>query len=101
MIAAAVATPVAYAALHKAEEPSPVVLQDPCRQRDLPQVGGIAGFLQDRALQALDAGACRLGSTREELVLALANDEAAKRFEERHGVDPGSVGSLLEGLISP
>jgi hypothetical protein len=57
------------------------------------------GFIQDRALQALDAGACRLGSSREELVLALANEEDAERFRDRHGFDPGSLGGLIGGLI--
>lgn len=97
----AAAAPVAYAALHAAEQPQPVAIADPCEDRELPDTGGIAGFLQDRALQALDAAACRLGSSREELVLGLASDEAAERFQDRHGVDPRSVGSLLEGLLSP
>jgi hypothetical protein len=34
-------------------------------------------------------------------VLALSDAKAAQRFKQRHGVDPGSVGSLLQGLISP
>ena len=34
-------------------------------------------------------------------MLALADAQAAKRFEQRHGVDPRSVGSLLQGLIGP
>ena len=55
---------------------------------ELPSTGGITGFLQDRALEALDTAACRYGSSREELVLALADDQAAQRFEQRHGVDP-------------
>jgi hypothetical protein len=93
--------PIAYALLHGAREPHAVQLADPCDPRELPGTGGIAGFLQDRALQALDATACRLGSSREELVLALASDEAAERFDERHGVDPRSAGSLLDGLIDP
>ncbi|MGB2712456.1 MAG: hypothetical protein WBC33_13190, partial [Conexibacter sp.] len=97
----ALALPLAYVALHAAQEPAPVVLADPCQERELPHTGGVSGYLQDRALQALDAGACRLHSTREELVLALANAQAAKRFEQRHGVDPRSVGSLLRGLIAP
>jgi Major Facilitator Superfamily len=95
------ALPVAYAAIHAAEEPAPVVIADPCEERELPGSGGITGFLQDRALEALDAAACRLGSSREELVLALADEEASHRFYDRHGVDPRSVGSLLENLISP
>ena len=57
------------------------------------------GFLQDRALEAIDAAACRLGSSREELVLALTDDAAAERFRERHGADPRELGSLLSALI--
>jgi hypothetical protein len=93
--------PLAYAAIHAHDEPRQVTITDPCKDRDLPQTGGISGFLQDRALQALDAAACRYGSSREELVLALADEEASRRFYDRHDVDPRSVGSLLENLISP
>jgi hypothetical protein len=77
------------------------VIADPCEDRELPGTGGIAGFLQDRALQALDAAACRYGSSREELVLALADEQASRRYYDRHDVDPRSVGSVLERLISP
>jgi len=93
--------PAAYAALHHRDEPAPVVLADPCKPRRLPGTGGISGFIQDRALQALDATACRFHSTREELVLALASDRAAKRFQARHGVDPRSITSILQNLLSP
>jgi len=97
----ALAAPPLYAAAHAAIAPEPVAIADPCGERDLPDSGGITGFLQDRALEVLDAGACRLRVSREELVLALADDEAAKRFEQRHGVDPRSVTSLLGGLLNP
>jgi len=96
-----VGLPAAYAAIHAHDEPQQVALANPCNPRKLPGTGGIAGFIQDRALQALDAAACRYGSTREELVLALASDRAARRFQQRHGVDPRSVTSLLQGLIGP
>jgi MFS family permease len=99
--ALAVATPTAYAAIHAATEPQHVAIEDPCEGRALPGTGGISGFLQDRALEALDAAACRFGSSREELVLALANDEAAKRYEAEHGVDPRSARSILGNLINP
>ncbi|HEX7290147.1 MAG TPA: hypothetical protein VF250_03380, partial [Conexibacter sp.] len=97
----AVAVPLAYAALHARDAPAQVAIEDPCADRELPGTGGIAGFLQDRALEGLDAAACRFGSSREELVLALANDAAARRFERRHGVDPRSVSSVLGHLIHP
>jgi hypothetical protein len=97
----AAALPFAYSVIHAADEPEPVVIADPCEDRDLPGSGGITGFLQDRALEALDAAACRFGSSREELVLALADEQASRRFYDRHDVDPRSVGSLLESFISP
>lgn len=101
VVALVVGLPLAYAAIHAADAPQQVALADPCDPRKLPGTGGFTGFLQDRALQALDATACRLHSSREELVLALADEQAAKRFEQRHGTDPSSIGSLLQGLINP
>lgn len=79
--------------------PSPVPIADPCEPRDLPDTGGITGFAQDAALQGLDAAACHFGSSREELVLALANDEDAQRYEEKYGVDPQSPSSLLNNVL--
>src|SRR5690606_30792116 len=100
-LALTAALPIGYAAIHAADEPRRVVIADPCQDRELPGTGGPSGFLQDRALQALDATACRFGSSREELVLALADEEASRRYYDRHDVDPRSVGSVLESLISP
>jgi MFS family permease len=101
LAALVIALPAAYAAIHANSAPAPITLADPCAGRRLPGAGGITGFLQDRALQALDATACRLHSSREELVLALADPAEAKRFEQRHGTDPRSPGSLIKGLLSP
>lgn len=97
--AAAVAVVGGYVLAHRSLAPEPVIITDPCQEQDLPGTGGITGFLQDRALEAAAAAACRLGSSREELVLALADDDAAIRFEERYGTDPRDIGSLLSGLI--
>ncbi|MEA2268296.1 MAG: hypothetical protein QOC64_906, partial [Solirubrobacteraceae bacterium] len=98
--ALAIGAPAAYAAAHAALAPEPVEIQDPCKpNRDLPGTGGVGGFLQDRGLQLLDATACQLGSSREELVLALSDPAEARRFKERHGVDPRSVGGLLQVLL--
>lgn len=97
----ALAVPGAYAGLHAAIAPEPVPIADPCEERDLPGSGGLTGFLQDRALELVDAGACRLQVSREELVLGLASEEGAEAFERRHGVDPRSVTSLLGGLLNP
>jgi hypothetical protein len=98
-VAAAGAAVAGYAAAHASIAPDPVQIADPCRDRDLPDTGGLTGFLQDRALELLDDAACRLGSSREELVLAFTDEAARKRFQARHGTDPRDVGSLLAGLL--
>jgi predicted MFS family arabinose efflux permease len=98
-LGAAAATIAAYAILHAGLAPAPVHLQDPCKGRNLPGAGGITGFLQDRALELLDTTACRLHASREELVLALADEQDRKRFIKRHGVDPRSPASVLGGLL--
>jgi hypothetical protein len=96
---AALAVPAAMVALSLAVRPSPVELRDPCQGRDLPGTGGLFGFAQDFALRQLDRVACRLGSTREELVLALADEKDARRFEREHGSNPRSVTSFLRALV--
>ena len=63
------------------------------------QDGGISGFIQEQALKLLDSTACKLGSSREELVLALADKDEAKRFEREHGVDPRTAAGLLSVLL--
>jgi len=88
-----------FAALADEQRPAEVVIQDPCEDRDSPGSGGIAGFLQDAALVALDEVACRAGSSREELVLAMVDEEAAREYEERYDVDPRSVIDLAETVL--
>jgi predicted MFS family arabinose efflux permease len=98
--ALAIGTPVAYAGLHKAIAPKPPPILNPCTaKRTLPQTGGVTGFLQEQVLKLLDSTACKLGSSREQLVLALADKDEAKRFKEEHGVDPRSVSGLLRALL--
>jgi MFS family permease len=96
--AGALALPVVHAIVRPQVAPDPVVIADPCADRDLPDTGGIDGFVQDQALAALDRAACRFGSSREELALALADEEHARAYERAHGVDPRSVGGLLEAI---
>jgi predicted MFS family arabinose efflux permease len=98
--ALAVGVPMAYVALHSAIPPKPPAILDPCTaHRRTPSAGGLTGFLQEQALALLDRTACRLGSSREELVLALADKADAERFKREHGVDPRSIGGLLQGLL--
>jgi MFS family permease len=96
--AAAAAAVVVYVVERNAEAPAPVVLQNPCLERRLPAAGGVSGALQNEALRLLDRAACEIGTSREELALALFDPERAKEFEREHGVDPRSVGGLLSLL---
>ena len=96
---AAALVPIAYALLHGSLAPEPVKIANPCRERALPSSGGIPGAVQDAALISLDQIACHFGSSREQLVLALADKDEAARYKREHGVDPRSAGNLLQGLI--
>jgi MFS family permease len=100
--AAAIAALVAaggYGIAYASTTRETVQIGDPCQDRDLPDVGGISGQLQDISLAALDRAACEFGSSREELLLALFDDRLQREFEEEHGVDPRSLLSLGPALL--
>ncbi len=99
--AAAAVVPVVYVLLHATLAPEPVEIADPCRERKQPSASGVPGVLQGAALGTLDQIACHFGSSREQLVLALADKDEARAYERRYGVDPRSAGNLLQGLIGP
>lgn len=90
------AVPVGYAALDTTVGPKEVVIADPCEERSLPDTGGIMGFVQDTALKALDKVACKAGSSREELVLALVDEQEAKKYQREYGLDPRSAIDLAQ-----
>jgi Major Facilitator Superfamily len=97
--AAALALAGGAALVRPSLEPEPVTIADPCQARELPGTGGIEGAIQDAALVALDRAACRYGSSREELALALVDDEARADFEREYGVDPRKAGGLLSAVL--
>jgi hypothetical protein len=97
--AGAVIAVVAFALVANTARPEPVQLANPCEPRALPGTGGITGFAQDAALAAADVVACRVGSTREELVLALADDDAARAYERRYGVNPRSALDIAKRFL--
>jgi hypothetical protein len=97
-LGAAVLIP-AQAAIAAATKPDTVTIADPCKDRPGPDVGGLEGLLQRGALALLDEAACRLGSSREELALALVDDKRARAFKKKHGVDPRSLGDLASELL--
>jgi MFS family permease len=87
-----------YAVEADRRAPPAVVLRDPCQPRPLPSSGGITGFVQAQVLRQLDSAACKYGSTREELVLALTDKRRARDYKRRYGIDPRSIGGLLSLL---
>jgi predicted MFS family arabinose efflux permease len=95
-----VVVPAGYAAFDRALSTTPVQIANPCSGGSLPIIGGITGLLQTGALEVLDQAACRLHTSREELVLALASPAEAKRFAASHdGINPHSIISPLISLF--
>jgi MFS family permease len=96
---AAVAAAAGYGIAFATTDQVAVPIRDPCKDRQLPDTGGIIGSLQDISLSALDRAACQFGSSREELLLALFDDHLRDRFEQEHHVDPRSITSLGPALL--
>jgi hypothetical protein len=99
-VAAVAAVVVPYVALGGASyEPTPVA--DPCRTRDWRSPGGVQAVLEQIALSALDGAACKLGVSREELVLALRSEEAFDSFSAEHGIERSEAEQAIhDGLVS-
>jgi hypothetical protein len=96
----ALAVPLATTAVSAAVKPTPVAIADPCKSRSLPNSGGLGGVVQKVALRGLDIAACHFGSSREELALALADGSDARRYQQRYGVNPRSLSSIVETFLS-
>jgi len=97
--AAAIALPIAQALIAPSAAPDRPDIKNPCTGRELPSTGGIGGFLQDAGLVALDRAACKFGSSREELALAIADPAERTAYQRQYGVDPRSARDLLGGLL--
>ncbi len=86
---------VPYLALGGARyEPTPVA--DPCETRDWRDPGSVSEVLEQIVLSALDGTACELGVTREDLVLAVRNEEALEAFADEHGISRSEVEAAIE-----
>lgn len=76
----------------------PATVSDPCEQRasatdpDRPLFEAIA-------LSALDGAACELGVSREELALALADEDATERFAEAHDISEADLESAVRAAL--
>jgi hypothetical protein len=79
------------------EEPSPTIA-NPCKPRE-GRTGGIDATIQRIVLDGLDGAACRLHTTREELVLSLGGSSAVlpRRWDE-HSVEVALRAGLLRSV---
>jgi hypothetical protein len=92
-LVAAVVLP--YLALGGASfEPTPVA--DPCATREWRDPGDLGEALEQIVLSALDGAACELGVSREDLVLAVRNEEALDDFADEHGISSEDAQQAVE-----
>ena len=96
---AAAALVGSYVALGGTEfRPSPVA--DPCLPRGQAPASGTSAAVQRAVLAAADEVACSLGTSREELVLALRSADDLEALARRRGVDrDGLEASVRAGLV--
>jgi hypothetical protein len=79
-------------------EPTPVA--DPCAPREYPEAEGLGETIERIALTAVDRVACRLGVSREELVLALRSEDAFDAFTRENGIDRAEAEQAIhDGLV--
>jgi hypothetical protein len=79
-------------------EPTPVA--SPCTLRAYPEAEGLGETIERIALTAVDRVACRLGVSREELVLALRSEDAFDAFTRENGIDRAEAERAIhEGLV--
>jgi hypothetical protein len=94
-IVAVAAIVVPYLALGGASyEPTPVA--DPCATRDWRDPGGLQDVLEQVALSALDGAACELGVAREDLVLAIRDEESLEEFADEQGISRADAERAIE-----
>lgn len=90
---------VAYLALGGASY-APAKVADPCVTRDWREPQGFEAVAEQIALSALDGTACKLGVSREEIVLAFASRDSLQRFAREHGISEGELEDLVRsGLL--
>ena len=87
-----------YAALGGATyEPTPVA--DPCAARAWRSPDGLQQTIEQIALSGLDGAACELGTSREELVLALRDEVALAAYAAANGLTGDEAeDAVQEGL---
>jgi hypothetical protein len=78
------------------DEPAPKIA-DPCQPRE-GLTGGIDATIQRIVLDGLDGAACRLHTTREELVLSLGGGVGVTRRWDEHTIEVALRAGLLRSV---
>lgn len=98
-VVVALALVVTYVALGGASY-APAKVADPCATRDWRDPQGLAEVGEQIVLSGLDGAACELGVSREEMVLALANNDSREQFAREHGISDQRLEQLVrDGLL--
>jgi hypothetical protein len=98
-VAAAVVLVGVYLALGGASY-APAKVANPCAPRELRNPHGVGEVAQQIVLSALDGAACKLGVTREDIVLAFKDESSLRAFARAHHVTQKKLEEMLRaGLV--
>jgi hypothetical protein len=79
---------------------APAKVANPCTQRELRNPNGLDEVAQRIVLSAIDGAACKLGVTREDIVLAFASRKSLREFGREHHISANDLEeSLRAGLL--
>ena len=79
-------------------KPTPVA--DPCQQRAWRNPHGTEAVLEQIALSGLDGAACKLGVSREDLVIALRSQDSLDAFAREHHISRSDAeAAVRDGLV--
>ena len=73
---------------------APASAADPCAPRDWSQPRGVSEVGEQIVLSALDGAACRIGVSREEIVLAFEDQDSLEAFGRKHSVTEAELERL-------
>jgi hypothetical protein len=77
----------------------PARVADPCKLRQWRSPHGLQETLDQVALSAADGAACRLGVSREELVIALSSKQLRRAFVRQHHLSDRQVDDAVRAGI--
>jgi hypothetical protein len=79
---------------------SPAKVADPCVPRAWRNPQGVGAVAEQVVLSAIDGAACKLGVSREAIVLAFANRASLRKFSREHEITERQLEELLRaGLL--